>query len=118
MGVSWVSGEKLLLLRIHLILIGICDEARRAGEVIQVGVVIRPAVHHDGPLLHDAQRGDDGGGGVVGVGGVLWVVRQRVAATQDEGHALPDGYRLEEFNHIGMGGAQDTDIIYVDNDIT
>lgn len=116
MGVPWVRGENLLL-GIHLILIGICDEARRAGEIIQVGVVIRPAVQHDGPLLHDAQRGDDGGG-VVGVGGVFWVVWQRVAPTQDEGHALPDGYRLEEFNHVGVGGAQDADIIYVDNDIT
>lgn len=85
MGVARVRGEQLLLGVVDLVLTGVCDKARRAGEIVQVVVVARPAVHHDGPLLHDAQRGDDGGGSgvVVGVGGLLWVVGQRVTTTQD-----------------------------------
>lgn len=118
MGVTRVGGEQLLL-GVDLVLTGVCDEARRAGEIVQVVVVARPAVHHDGPLLHDAQRGDDGGGGVVvGVGSLLRVVGQRVATTQDEGDALANRHRLEEFDHVGVGGAQDAHIVDVDNNVT
>lgn len=119
MGVARVRLEKLLL-GVDLVLTGVCDKARRAGEIVQVVVVARPTVHHDGSLLHDAQRGDDGGGGgvVVGVGSFLWVVGQRVATTQDEGHALTNGHRLKELNHICMGGAKDAHVVDVDDDIT
>lgn len=118
MGVTRVRGEQLLL-GVDLVLTWVCHEARRAGEIVQVVLVARPAVHHDGPLLCDAQRGDDGGGGVVvSVGSLLWVIRQRVTTTQDQGDALANRHRLKEFNHVGVGGPQDAHVIDVNNDVT
>ena len=119
MGVTGVRGEQLLL-GVNLVLTGVRHKACCAGNVVQIIVIARPAIHHDGPLFHNAQWGNDGGsgGGIVGIGSLLWVVGQRVAAAQDECHTLADGHRLEEFDHICVGGTQDAHIIDVDNDIT
>ncbi|TNN45622.1 hypothetical protein EYF80_044168 [Liparis tanakae] len=113
-GVARVRGEQLL----RGVLPGVGGVAGRARQVVQVVVVARAAVGHDGPLLHDAQRRDDGGGGVVGVGRLLRVEGQRVAAAQHQGHALADRHRLEQLDHVGVRGAQHAHVVDVDDDVT
>ncbi len=41
-----------------------------------------------------------------------------VTSTQHQGDTLANGDRLEKLHHIGMGGAQNTDVIDVDDHIT
>lgn len=87
------------------------NEASGAGDVLHVAVVAIPSV--------DQQRAlNEAEGGQQGAGCVLRVIRKRVAPAKDEGYALSDWHRLEKFHHISMGGAQDADVINVDDHVS
>lgn len=78
-------------------------------------VVAATPVHHHGVVFHA-----NGGQGVSGgrPAGVLGVKRQGVAPAEDQGDTFSNENRLEEFDHIGVSGAQAADVIDVDDDIT
>lgn len=90
---------------------GRVNEASGAGDVLHVAVVAILSV--------DQQRAiNEAEGGQQGAGCVLRVIRERVTPAKDEGYALSDWHRLEKFHHISVGGAQDTDVINVDNHVS
>lgn len=82
-------------------------------QVLQVRVVAAAAVHHQGAVLQadGRQRGAGGPARVLGVEG------QGVASTEHQGDALADGHRLEQLDHVGVSGAEHTDVIDVDDDV-
>ena len=84
------------------------------GQVLQVRVVAAAAVHHQGAVLqaNGRQRG------ARRCVGVLRVKRQRISSTEHKGHTLTNRYRLKQFDHVGVRGAEHTDVIDVDDDIT
>jgi len=63
-------------------------------------------VDDDGLLVHDGHRGHQAGVGVVGVEG------QRVAAAQRQVHRGADGNGLEDLHHLGVGVAQNHDVVH------
>lgn len=87
------------------------DKASGAGDVLHVAVIAIPSV--------DQQRAlNEAEGGQQGAGCVLRVIRKRVAPAKDEGYALSDRHRLKKLHHISVGGAQDADVINVDDHVS
>lgn len=86
-------------------------QAPRQRHVLHVVIVAAASVKQERGV-HQAQRGHRRAGRRL-----LGVIGQRVASAQHEGHALTDGYRLKKLDHVCVGGAQDADVVDVDDNV-
>lgn len=80
----------MVVVGVEMLVTVLLDEACRARDVVHVAVVVGASVDQEGALLHQAQGGEEGGGGAGAW--VLGVVGQLVATAQHQGYALPDGH--------------------------